>query len=148
MTKPDFVMQTYIRCTQDALWTALTEADAMAQYHFMSSRVTQDGDTYEAYFDDGNLMLTNRILSSDPKTRLETDWIGHWPGAGDPSRVVYSIGVEGDYCRLTIEHFDLTFPVVQGEGIDDGWTRWAAGLKTWLETGSTVRFREPEMQEA
>ena len=30
MGKPDFMMQTFIRCTQDALWDALTRADQMA----------------------------------------------------------------------------------------------------------------------
>lgn len=148
MTEPDFVMQTYIRCSQDALWDALTQADAMAKYHFMSSRVTQSGDVFDTRFDDGSPMLTNRILSETPKTRLEMDWVAHWDGAGEPSRVVYSVAREGDHCRLTIEHFDLTFPVVPGEGVHDGWARWAAGLKTWLETGQTVRFREPLMQEA
>ncbi|MEL6685907.1 MAG: metalloregulator ArsR/SmtB family transcription factor, partial [Pseudomonadota bacterium] len=34
MGKPDFMMQTFIRCSQDALWAALTEADQMAAYHF------------------------------------------------------------------------------------------------------------------
>jgi uncharacterized protein YndB with AHSA1/START domain len=148
MTKPDFMMQTYIRCTQDALWDALTDPGAMAKYHFMSSRVTRDGDIYVTHSDDGSPMMTCRTLSMTPKTRIETDWTGHWPDAGAPSRVVYSIDVEGDHCRLTVEHFDLTYPVVKGEGIDDGWTRWAAGLKTWLETGTSVRFREPQMQEA
>lgn len=145
MTEPDFTMRSYIRCSQDALWNALTEPDAMADYHFMSSRVTRHGDTYESRFDDGRPMLTNRILSCEPKRRLETDWIGHWPGAGAPSRVVYTIDVEGEHCCLTIEHIGLSFPLAKGEGIDDGWTRWAAGLKTWLETGTTVRFREPQM---
>ena len=32
--KPNFMMQTFIRCTQDALWAALTEVDQMAAYHF------------------------------------------------------------------------------------------------------------------
>jgi hypothetical protein len=31
MSNPDFMMQTFIRCSQDALWTALTQADDMAR---------------------------------------------------------------------------------------------------------------------
>jgi len=147
MTRPDFMMQTYIRCTDDALWHALTDADEMARYHFMTSRVTRHGDTFDARFEDGRPMLTHRILSERPKTRLEVDWAGQWEDAAPPSRVVYSIAVEGEFCRLTIEHFDLTHEVVAGEGVADGWARLAAGLKTWLETGETVRFRKPVAEE-
>lgn len=38
MTKPDVMMQTFIRCTQDALWDALTDPQSMAAYHFMCER--------------------------------------------------------------------------------------------------------------
>jgi hypothetical protein len=34
MSEPDFIMQTFIRCSQDALWTALMQADDVARYHF------------------------------------------------------------------------------------------------------------------
>ena len=39
MTRPDFVMQTFIRCKQDALWEALTDASQMARYHFLATRI-------------------------------------------------------------------------------------------------------------
>ena len=39
MGKPDFMMQTFIRCSQDALWDALTEADQISAYHFMCNEV-------------------------------------------------------------------------------------------------------------
>jgi DNA-binding transcriptional ArsR family regulator len=42
MGKPDFMMQTFIRCSQDALWDALTRADQMAAYHFMCNEVHGD----------------------------------------------------------------------------------------------------------
>jgi hypothetical protein len=44
--------------------------------------------------------------------------------------------------KLVIEHYDLHFPVVPGEGVADGWERWAAGLKTFLETGAAARFNQ------
>ena len=37
---------------------------------------------------------------------------------------------------------NLDLKVVIGEGEADGWTRWASGLKTYLETGETKRFFE------
>jgi DNA-binding transcriptional ArsR family regulator len=42
MGKPDFLMQTFIRCSQDALWDALTRADQIAAYHFMCNEVHGD----------------------------------------------------------------------------------------------------------
>ncbi|MEM7642692.1 MAG: SRPBCC domain-containing protein [Pseudomonadota bacterium] len=141
-TKPDFVMSTFIRCTQDALWAALTEAEDMGKWHFLAAEVRRDGDVFDFDRAPGDTMLTCRTLETDPKTRLVTTFELHGDGVGAPSRVVYRIAPEGAHCRLTLEHYDLTFPVIPGEGVADGWERWAAGLKTWLETGEATRFRE------
>ena len=40
--KPDFISQTFIRTTQDALWDALTQADQMGAYHFICGEVRGD----------------------------------------------------------------------------------------------------------
>ena len=37
-TKPDFVMATYIRCSQDALWDALSDPANIVHWHFMATR--------------------------------------------------------------------------------------------------------------
>ncbi|MEM8850477.1 MAG: SRPBCC domain-containing protein [Pseudomonadota bacterium] len=143
--KPDFVMSTYIRCTQDALWTALTDAEEMGAWHFLASTVRRDGEVYEYDRPSGETMMTCRTLEADPKRRLVTTFELHGEGVGAPSRVVYLLAPEGDNCRLTLEHYDLTFPVIPGQGVADGWERWAAGLKTWLETGQGVRFAQDAM---
>ena len=140
--KPDFVLSTYIRCTQDALWDALTDPDRMARYHFLARRVEREGETYRLSHADGSPMLVSRTLRTEPKSRIESTFEPQWEGGGAPSRTVFLIRPEGEACSLTVEHYDLTHPVVQGEGVADGWARWAAGLKTWLETGETVRFAE------
>ncbi len=148
MTKPDFMMQTYIRCTEDALWAALTDPDQMAAYHFLARRVTLEGETYTTYFENGAPMFIARRLAETPKSRIEATWEPQWEGGGGPSRTVFGIVVEGPYCQLTVEHYDLTFPVVPGQGVADGWTRWAAGLKTWLETGEPMRMQMPQAASA
>lgn len=142
--KPDFVMQTYIRCTQDALWDALTDPKQMAQYHFLAHTVEKDGDTFQLYFADGQPMFKSREIETDPKSRIVSTFEPQWDGGGDPSRTVFLIRPEGTHCSLTLEHYGLTFPVVYGEGVADGWARWGAGLKTWLETGHATRFAEVE----
>ncbi len=138
--KPDFMMQTYIRCSLDALWEALTDPDQMAAYHFLCPKVTREGDTYSYFLPDGSKMLVNKILKSEPKTRIEATFEPHWEGEVPASRQVYLLTPEEGHIKLTIEHYDLHFPVVPGEGVADGWERWAAGLKTYLETGTPTRF--------
>ena len=140
--KPDFVHQTFIRTTQDALWDALTRADHMAQYHFASASaegdVTADGDAMTIKRQDGSTMLVQRALSLTPKSRLEMTFEPNW-GDGDrtASRIVFLIEAEGAQCKLTCEHYEL--PAGQ-EGVREGWARWASSLKSWLETGRPIRM--------
>ncbi|KIC50747.1 helix-turn-helix domain-containing protein [Tateyamaria sp. ANG-S1] len=150
MSKPDFVMETYIKTTQDRLWEVLLDEDAVRHYHFICSKATRNGDAITMHFPDGSPMLTNRLLSSDPKSRQEWTFEPHWgPTTEIPaSRVVYLIRPEGDFVRLTVEHYKLGEPAVPGEGVADGWVRWAAGLKTWLETGEDAHIGPMDQVEA
>lgn len=140
MTKPDFMMQTFIRCTQDALWDALSDPASMAAYHFMCERV--EGDAHEGgqinfILPDGNKMLTQRPTLVEPKSRMEATFEPHFFGPGAPaSRMVYLIEPQGETCKLTIEHYDI--PEGQ-EGVAEGWARLASSLKSWLETGQALK---------
>ncbi len=139
-TRPDFMMQTYIRCTHDALWDALSDPEQMSQYHFLSPKVTKDGDTYTYHTPDGGTMMLARTIEATPKTRIVSTFEPHWELGVPASRSVFILTPEPGHMKLTIEHYDLHFPVVPGEGVADGWQRWAAGLKTFLETGKAQRF--------
>ena len=138
--KPDFMMQTFIRTSQDALWDALTNPDTMAAYHFMASAVDGDGSeggtvTYRT--PEGGTMLETKILQLDPKSRIETTFEPHFFGPGAPaSRCVYLIEAQGPMCKLTIEHYAL--PEGQ-EGVAEGWARLASSLKSYLETGEPLK---------
>jgi DNA-binding transcriptional ArsR family regulator/uncharacterized protein YndB with AHSA1/START domain len=57
--KPDFMLQTFIRCSPDALWEALTRADLMALYHFACDRVRGDAEPG----------ATTEFLGADGSTR-------------------------------------------------------------------------------
>lgn len=142
MSKPDFVMSTFIRCSQDALWDALTDADSAAAYHFMATSIERDGNRLIYYTADGGTMLTCTETKLDPKTRITSTFEPSWAGPDVPmvqSRFVYLIEPQAAFCKLTIEHYDI--PAGQ-EGVADGWARMLAGLKTWLETGESVRFSD------
>lgn len=140
MSKPDFMMQTFIRCTQDALWDALTDPQSMAAYHFFCDRVeggATEGETVRFIKPDGDVMMSQRHTKVDPKSRIETTFEPNFFGPDAPaSRMAYVIEPQGDTCKLTIEHFDI--PTGQ-EGVAEGWARLASSLKSWLETGTALK---------
>lgn len=139
-TKPDFVMQTFIRCTRDALWDALGDADAVPHYHFVAARAVREGATLTFYHHDGREMLICRELELTPKSRMVLDFHPQGDANVKSSRVVMTIDEEGPSCRLTVEHFNLTYGP---DGVANGWSRMLAGLKTWLETGQDTHFSMP-----
>ncbi|GIT91939.1 hypothetical protein JANAI62_23960 [Jannaschia pagri] len=135
--RPDYVLRTFIRCSQDALWSALTEADAAANYHPFAPEAVRDGEALVYKQTDGSNMLICREISKTPKTRIEAEFVPQWAPDIPVSRFVCMIAVEGGYCALTLEHYDIP---EGGEGYADGWERLVAALKTWLETGTPTRI--------
>ncbi len=140
MGKPDFMMQTFIRCTQDALWDALTKADQMAAYHFMCNEVQGDalpGNVTRFVKPDGEDMLRQVTTEADPKSRIAMTFEPLFMGPDAPhSHMVYLIEPQGDACKLTIEHYDIA---PGQEGFAEGWARLAASLKSYLETGTPLK---------
>ncbi|MEO0854912.1 MAG: metalloregulator ArsR/SmtB family transcription factor [Cyanobacteria bacterium J06648_11] len=138
---PDFVHQTMIRTTQDALWDALTRADQVAKYHFACSAAEGDaveGQPMRMLRADGSTMLTQSTLSLDPKSRIEMTFEPNWFETDNtPSRIVFLIAVEGETCKLTCEHYGI---VPGQEGVREGWARHIASLKSWLETGHAIKL--------
>ncbi|GAA6189218.1 metalloregulator ArsR/SmtB family transcription factor [Litorivita sp. NS0012-18] len=140
MSKPDFMMQTFIRCTQDALWSALTEADEMARYHFACNVVQGNaavGAATAFILPDGAAMLRQVTTEMDPKSRIAMTFEPLFMGPDAPaSHMVYLIEPQGESCKLTIEHYDIA---AGQEGFAEGWARLAASLKSYLETGSGLK---------
>jgi DNA-binding transcriptional ArsR family regulator/uncharacterized protein YndB with AHSA1/START domain len=140
MGKPDFMMQTFIRCTQDALWDALTRADQMAAYHFLCNEVHCDalpGNVTRFVKPDGEDMLRQVTTELDPKSRIAMTFEPLFMGPDAPaSHMVYLIEPQGEVCKLTIEHYDLA---PGQEGFAEGWARLAASLKSYLETGTPLK---------
>ncbi len=136
--KPDFRMETYIRCTQDALWDALTDPAHEEQYHFVCDKITKDGNTLTYHTPDGGVMLICTETRQTPRTLISSTFEPRWDGPDmAKSRFDYLIEPQGDFCKFAIEHYNI--PAGQ-EGIADGWHRMAAGLKTYLETGKPAKF--------
>lgn len=138
MSKPDYVLSTYIKCTQAALWSALRDPEAMVNYDFLGQTAELQGDVTVLRAPDGSVTLHTRELEVVPMTKLVTTFEPKWDDVTTPSRVVYLIEEKGDYCRLTVEHHGLNNDPEGGTA--DGWERSIAGLKTWLETGEPTCF--------
>ncbi|MEM7469834.1 MAG: helix-turn-helix domain-containing protein [Pseudomonadota bacterium] len=135
---PDFRMETYIRCTQDALWDALTDPEQEAQYHFMCNKIERQGNQLIYYTTEDNIMLICTEVEKDPKSRILSTFEPRFSGEEAPhSQFAYLIEVDGPFCKLALEHY--TIPPGH-EGVKDGWHRMLAGLKTYLETGQAAKF--------
>ncbi|MBU2992826.1 metalloregulator ArsR/SmtB family transcription factor [Octadecabacter sp. 1_MG-2023] len=140
MSKPDFMMQTFIRCTQDALWDALTQADDMARYHFACNTVQGNaavGGETTFILPHGEAMLRQVTTALDPKSKIAMTFEPLFMGPdAPPSHMVYLIEPQGDTCKLTIEHYDMA---PGQDGFAEGWARLAASLKSFLETGEPLK---------
>ncbi len=140
-TRPDFMMETFIRTTPEKLWDALTNPDLITRYHFASVAMHgrfAAGEPYEYKFADGNVMLSGEIIAADPPKRLEMSFLPGWLGPDvAKSHHVYELEAVGDLTRLIILHYDL--PDSQ-HGVREGWAKIIASLKSYLETGEALRF--------
>lgn len=141
MSKPDFMMQTFIRCTQDALWDALTLADDMGRYHFACNAVRGNavvGEETTFLLPNGDAMLKQVTTELDPKSKIAMTFVPLFMGPdAPPSHMLYLIEPQGEQCKLTIEHYDMA---PGQDGFAEGWARLAASLKSYLETGSGLEM--------
>ena len=143
MTGPSHVYVTYIRCTPEALWTALTDPDWTVQY-FHSTRIASSFDegaevTYA--LPDGSLAAEGVVIECDPPRRLCITWRALYDpvkAAERPSRVTFEIEPQGDVCRLTLLHDDFDGETETYKTISQGWAPILCSLKTLLETGAPM----------
>jgi DNA-binding transcriptional ArsR family regulator len=136
------IYEIYIRTTPERLWQALTSAEDRPHFQF-GNVVHSDwkvGSAVEISNPKAPFPLGDgEVLEVDPPRRLVHTMRALW---GDDvkaegfSRVTYEIEQVGDSCQLTLTHDQLredTNPQIYG-----GWPMILSGLKTWLETGTTL----------
>jgi uncharacterized protein YndB with AHSA1/START domain/DNA-binding MarR family transcriptional regulator len=136
--KPDFVLQTYIRTTQEKLWDALTKGEITRQYYYGGTLDTnlRKGGPFRYIGPDGNVLLDGEIVEIDPISRLVSTFIPSWTQKAQPTRVTFELEPVGEAVKLTITHHD--YLKTADAGIDSGWPVVVAGLKTLLETGKPL----------
>ena len=145
MSESKFVYVTYIRTTQQRLWSALTTKEFTEQY-WLGAYCESDwkpGSSWKLQFSDGRLADAGEILEIDPPRRLVIKWRNEW--SPEMKAEGYSIctfeieAVEGtETMKLTVLHsIDRPgSPFIQA--VSGGWPRILSNLKSLLETGSVI----------
>ena len=138
----DYVLQTYIRTTQDDLWDALVNPDRTQLYYY-KSRIKTDlkpGGPFQYFDAEGGLMLDGKLVSITPKTRIVSTFMPTWAEDAEETQVTFEIEPVGDLCKFTLTHHNAA---ASKSGAEAGWRLVIDGLKTLLETGKPLNV--PEM---
>jgi len=137
--KPNFVLETYIRTTPQALWDALTKPELTALYYYgtrIDSELTQGG-PFRYRTGDGQVMLDGEVIEIEPLKKIVSSFIPSWAENSQPTLVTFAIEPMGEVVKFTITHHDYE---KANAGIDTGWPVVVAGLKTLLETGKPLNL--------
>jgi uncharacterized protein YndB with AHSA1/START domain len=133
---------TYIRTTQERLWSALTsDSEFMKQYWFgvhCESRWVA-GSPWKMLGPDGELFDDGEIVESDPPRRLVIRWQHqNKPELKAEGASLCTIELEpsSTAIKLTITHSIEHEPSRMIEAVSGGWPKILSNLKSLLETGS------------
>ena len=137
------VFEIYIRTTPERLWDAITSPEARARFQF-GCRIDSDwepGSSYEITNPNapGRVLGDGTNIEVDPLRKLVQTFHAHWDEASEahgPSRVTWEIEPVGDSCRLLVTHDELAADAP--DTLYGGWPMMLSGLKTYLETGTTL----------
>jgi uncharacterized protein YndB with AHSA1/START domain len=148
MARSTFVYVTYIRTTQQKLWSALTtDAEFMKQYWFgvHCQSQWQPGSSWKMVYSDGTISDSGEILEAEPPRRLVIRWQHQnkpeLKAEGD-SRCTLELEPVGAAVKLSIVHTIEREPSKLIEAVSGGWPKIISNLKSLLETGS-IALGEP-----
>ena len=144
MARSTFVYVTYIRTTQEKLWSALTtDSEFMKQYWFGVHCVSgwTSGSPWKMLGPDGELFDDGSILEAVPPSRLVILWQNRRQPeltAEGQSRCTIELDTVGSAVRLSITHSIERDPSKFIAAVSGGWPKIMSNLKSLLETGSSV----------
>ena len=87
------------------------------------------------------------VLECDPPWRLSYTFTSHVDEGGSaerPSRVTFAIEPRGKAVKVTMTHDDFDEGSKVLEGVSRGWPAILSALKTVLESGREMDFREAD----
>jgi DNA-binding transcriptional ArsR family regulator len=138
---PSHVYQTYIRCTPEAAWQAITDGAATVRYYY-GTRVEstwRPGDPIRYLAPDGSVVADGQVVACDPPRRLDLTFLPHWDPeleAEGPARMAWIVEESEGLTRVTVEYYDLGGK--QAHEFMGGIPYIVSGLKTLLETGAPI----------
>ena len=144
MARSTFVYVTYIRTTQEKLWSALTsDVDFMKQYWFGTHCDSQwtPGSSWKMVSSDGSVTDAGKIVEADPPRRLVIRWQHQKkPELAAEGDSLCTIELEpiGTAVKLSITHTIEREPSTLIAAVSGGWPKILSNLKSLLETGSAV----------
>jgi uncharacterized protein YndB with AHSA1/START domain len=147
MARSTFVYVTYIRTTQEKLWSALTDQEFMKQYWFGNQCESEwkPGSSWKMTYPDGIVSDAGEIVEADPPRRLVIRWQHQNKPelkAEGASLCTMELEPGGSAIKLSITHSIERDPSKFIEAVSGGWPKVLSNLKSLLETGS-VALREP-----
>ena len=141
MARSTFTYVTYIRTTQQKLWTALTDAKFIKQYWFGMNIESQwkAGSSWKMSTDKGELYDEGSIVEADPPKKLVIRWqhmIKPELKAEGASLCTMELEPSAGAVRLSITHTIERDNSKFIEAVSGGWPKIMSNLKSLLETGS------------
>lgn len=143
MSNTKFAYTTYIATTPGKLWSALTEAEFIAQYWF-GCRCECDwtkGSSWKLFSPDGQLLDDGEILECDPPRRLVIRWQHQSKAelkAEGASICTMQIETFGSAVKLSITHTVDNEPSKLLEAVSGGWPKVLSNLKSLMEGGKVA----------
>ena len=148
MARSTFVYVTYIRTTQEKLWSALTDdVEFMKKYwfgmHCQSQWIT--GSPWKLVSSDGRIFDAGEIVEADPPRRMVIRWQHqNRPELKDEGDSQCTIELEpsGTAIKLSITHTIEREASQLITAVSGGWPKVLSNLKSLLEAGS-VALQDP-----
>lgn len=143
MSEPTHVYQTYIRCTPEAAWTAITDGKETAKY-FYSTTVESDwapGSPIKYLSSEGDVVADGEIVAIVEGSKVEMTFVARWNPeleAEGPVRMAWIVEEADGLTRVTIEYYELDPASRRYSEFTQGIPYIVAGMKTLLETGEPL----------
>ena len=147
MARSTYVYVTYIRTTQDRLWSALTDAEFIRQYWFGMNCESQFtvGSAWKMVSGSGQVYDTGEIVEAEPPRRLVVRWQHQnkpeLKAEGD-SLCTMELESFGTAVKLSITHTIEREPSKLIEAVSGGWPKVISNLKSLLESGA-IAIEDP-----
>jgi len=138
------VFITYIKASKEKIWDALTNGELTRHYYYDSVLRTdlKVGSKIEYVIKDETgkerIAVTGEILELEPNSRLSHSFL--FPQNRDPlSRVTFELEEVDNLVKLTVIHDQFEKETETYRSVSQGWPLILSGLKTYLETGKTLK---------